>query len=84
MFYLSILKSKKASQSKKAKQSDKKKDEEEDEGSEDASTDGTPVASIVVETTQASIEVSIAHFHIDPGHYSKSPRSCSIIQLMHY
>ena len=80
-FYLSILKSKKASQSRKAKQS---KDEEEDEGPEDASTEGTPVASIVVETTQASVEVSIAHFHIDPGHYSKSPRSRSTIQLMHY
>ena len=72
--FLSILKSKKASQSRKAKQSDKKKDEEEDD----------PVASIVVKTTQASVEVSIAHFHIAPDHYSKSARLRSTIQLMHY
>ena len=39
-------------------------------GPEDVSMGGTPVASIVVKATKASVEVSIAHFHIDPGHYS--------------
>ena len=77
---------------KKAKEAEKMKDKEEKsgrdkdckEGNEDASLGGTPVASIVVEKSKDAIEVSIAHFHIDPGHYSKSPWSCPTIYLMQY
>ena len=86
IFYLSNLKSKKSGQSRQAKQSDKEKDEEEgshkdrdlNEGAEDGSHGDTPVAVVVVD------EVSIAHFQIEPGHYSKSRRSRPKIQFMHY
>ena len=86
IFNLSNLKSKKSGQSRQANQSDKEKDEEDgshkdrdsNAGPEDGSHGDTPVAVVVAE------EVSIAHFHIEPGHYSKSPRSCPTIQFIHY
>ena len=78
------LKKAKEAEQKKAKEEKNGTDDDSEEANENASLGGTPVASIVVEKSNDANEVSIDHFHIDPGHYSKSSRSRPAIQLMQY
>ena len=93
------LKNAKEAQQKKAKEEESNKDNDHTENNENecsggkddnsmeanknASQGGTPVSKTAVKSDDA-IEVSIVHFHIDPGHYSKSSRSRLTFQLMQY
>ena len=70
---MSCQNSKKIAQKKKANVTADSDSDEEDNCSVDKrskSTGGTPVAEIVAKS-EVAIKVSIAHFHINPGHFSK-------------